>query len=54
MESLSATASIEAKVDANMGRPTLIDDTMYHAMYEASIRSPESFWGKEGERIDWI
>ena len=54
MESLSATASIEAKVDAKLGKPKLIDDTMYHAMYEASIRNPESFWGKQGERIDWI
>ncbi|MGA7373043.1 MAG: acetate--CoA ligase, partial [Methyloceanibacter sp.] len=26
----------------------------YHAMYEASIRDPEAFWGKEAKRIDWI
>src|SRR6478752_565767 len=54
MEDLSATASIQSNGVANVPEPTLIDDAMYHAMYEASIRDPETFWGKEGERIDWI
>jgi len=27
---------------------------MYRAMYEASIRDPEAFWGEHGKRIDWI
>ena len=27
---------------------------MYRAMYEASIRDPETFWGEHGKRIDWI
>ena len=37
-----------------MAEPTLIDDAMYRAMYEASIRDPETFWGEHGKRIDWI
>ena len=27
---------------------------MYRAMYEASIRDPETFWSEQGKRIDWI
>ena len=27
---------------------------MYRAMYEASIRDPETFWGEHGRRLDWI
>ncbi|WP_322891155.1 MULTISPECIES: acetate--CoA ligase [unclassified Yoonia] len=26
----------------------------YQAMYDASIRDPESFWAEHGKRIDWI
>lgn len=26
----------------------------YARMYEASVNDPDSFWGKEGHRIDWI
>ncbi|WP_019955502.1 acetate--CoA ligase [Yoonia vestfoldensis] len=26
----------------------------YQAMYDASIRDPESFWAEHGNRIDWI
>jgi acetyl-CoA synthetase len=54
MEDLSATASIQSDGVANMAEPTLIDDAMYRAMYEASIRDPETFWGEHGKRIDWI
>ena len=56
MEDLSATASIQSLngFSSNVAEPTLIDDAMYRAMYEASIRDPETFWGEHGKRIDWI
>ena len=50
----SATAAIQSYGTPNMAEPTLIDDAMYRAMYEASIRDPETFWGEHGKRIDWI
>jgi acetyl-CoA synthetase len=31
-----------------------VDDAKYKAMYEASIRDPDAFWGEHGKRIDWI
>jgi acetyl-CoA synthetase len=31
-----------------------IDSTRYYEMYEASIASPDIFWGEHGHRIDWI
>jgi acetyl-CoA synthetase len=37
-----------------MAEPVLIDCAMYDAMYQASIRDPETFWGEHGKRIDWI
>ena len=52
MEDLSETASIQPS--GIRAEPTLIDDAMYRAMYEASIRDPETFWGEHGKRIDWI
>ena len=50
----SVTAAIQSYGTPNMAEPTLIDDAMYRAMYEASIRDPETFWGEHGKRIDWI
>ena len=52
MADLSAT--IQSRGIANPAKPPLIDEVMYHAMYEASIRDPETFWGEHGTRIDWI
>ena len=54
MEDLSATAAIQSHGIASVAEPTLIDEAMYRAMYEASIRDPETFWGEHGKRIDWI
>ena len=54
MTELSATAAIQSHGIANPAKPTLIDAVAYHAMYEASIRDPETFWGEHGTRIDWI
>lgn len=31
-----------------------VDDAKYKAMYDASIKNPEQFWGEHGKRIDWI
>ena len=31
-----------------------IDKKKYNEMYEESISNPEKFWGKMGNRIDWI
>ena len=54
MEDLSATAAIQSPGIASVAGPPLIDEAMYRAMYEASIRDPETFWGEHGKRIDWI
>jgi acetyl-CoA synthetase len=54
METISATASIQSKGVADKAEPTLIDDAAYRAMYDASIRDPQTFWGEHGKRIDWI
>jgi len=31
-----------------------IDAAKYDAMYAASVADPETFWAKEGQRIDWM
>lgn len=31
-----------------------VDKTKYEAMYERSIKDPDSFWAEQGECIDWI
>ncbi|TVR07481.1 MAG: acetate--CoA ligase [Salinarimonadaceae bacterium] len=31
-----------------------VDAAGYKAMYEASVRDPEAFWGEHGKRIDWF
>ncbi|MEO3415831.1 acetate--CoA ligase [Roseovarius sp. CAU 1744] len=31
-----------------------IDAAKYDAMYAASIKDPEAFWGEQGKRVDWI
>jgi acetyl-CoA synthetase len=55
MGELDANASIQSfKGFPRIAEPTFIDNAMYHAMYEASIRDPETFWGEHGKRIDWI
>lgn len=33
---------------------TLADDATYQAMYQASIKDPDAFWGEHGQRIDWM
>ncbi|WP_108682383.1 acetate--CoA ligase [Methyloceanibacter sp. wino2] len=31
-----------------------IDNDKYLALYKESVEDPDSFWGREGRRIDWI
>ena len=31
-----------------------VDEVNYKALYDASISDPDAFWGREGQRIDWI
>jgi acetyl-CoA synthetase len=31
-----------------------VDDAKYQAMYQASIKDPDTFWGEHGKRVDWI
>ncbi|MBK5199542.1 MAG: AMP-binding protein, partial [Methyloceanibacter sp.] len=55
MDDLSASASTQSfNSFPNVAESALIDDAMYRAMYETSIRDPEAFWAKEAKRIDWI
>jgi acetyl-CoA synthetase len=55
MSDLGASTSIESfKGFPETAEPTFIDNAMYRATYEASIRDPEAFWGEHGKRIDWI
>ena len=30
------------------------DNAAYRALYEASIKDPEAFWGEQAQRLDWI
>jgi acetyl-CoA synthetase len=40
-------------VSPDWKRRAFIDEAKYKAMYEASVRDPESFWHEHGGRIDW-
>ena len=31
-----------------------VDDVGYRAMHAAALADPEAFWGKHGQRLDWI
>src|SRR5471030_569542 len=31
-----------------------VDEAKYQAMYSASIKDPQAFWGEHGKRVDWI
>jgi len=31
-----------------------VDEAKYQAMYQASIKDPDKFWGEHAKRIDWI
>jgi acetyl-CoA synthetase len=50
-QDLGETAPVHRGVTAE---PVSINEAMYRAMYEASIRDPDKFWGEQGKLIDWI
>jgi len=41
-------------IPSDWTRRAYADDAKYQAMYEASIKEPDKFWGEHGKRIDWI
>jgi acetyl-CoA synthetase len=41
-------------VPSDWTKRAYVDDAKYRAMYEESIRDPEAFWYKHGDRIDWF
>jgi acetyl-CoA synthetase len=41
-------------VSAEWASRAYVDETKYRAMYEASVKSPDAFWGEHGKRIDWM
>ena len=41
-------------VSAEWAKRAFVDQAKYEAMYDASVRDPEAFWGEHGKRIDWI
>ncbi len=41
-------------VSAQWASRAFVDDAKYNAMYAASIKDPDAFWGEHGKRIDWI
>jgi len=42
------------KVPKEWKERAFIDKAAYEKLYEKSLDKPDKFWGKEGERIDWI
>ncbi|HMK42044.1 MAG TPA: acetate--CoA ligase [Methyloceanibacter sp.] len=42
------------KVPKEWKERAFIDKDEYGKLYEKSLDKPDKFWGKEGERIDWI
>ncbi|MCP4935481.1 MAG: acetate--CoA ligase [bacterium] len=42
------------KVPAEWAQKSFVDNDRYSEMYEQSIKDPESFWGEQGKRLDWI
>jgi acetyl-CoA synthetase len=41
-------------VSAEWASRAYVDEAKYTAMYEASVKSPDAFWGEHGKRIDWM
>ena len=41
-------------VSGDWAKRAYVDDAQYKAMYDASIKNPEAFWGEHGKRIDWL
>jgi acetyl-CoA synthetase len=41
-------------VPAEWAKRAYVDDIGYRAMHAAACEDPEAFWGKHGQRLDWI
>jgi acetyl-CoA synthetase len=41
-------------VPSDWARRAHIDEAKYRAMYDESLRDPEGFWRRHGDRIDWF
>lgn len=41
-------------VSAEFAANALVNETQYKKLYAHSIEDPESFWGEQGKRLDWI
>jgi acetyl-CoA synthetase len=42
------------KVPKDWKKTAFVDKDAYEKLYRKSVENPEKFWGKQGERIDWI
>src|SRR5581483_9802025 len=42
------------KVPKEWKERAFIDKAAYEKLYQKSVEKPDKFWGKEGERLDWI
>ena len=42
------------KVQKDWKKHAFVDKDEYEKLYEKSVEKPDKFWGKQGERIDWI
>jgi acetyl-CoA synthetase len=42
------------EIPAEWTKRAFVDEAKYHAMYQASIKDPDAFWGEHGRRLDWI
>src|ERR1700722_10677718 len=47
-------AEVIHEVPAEWSKRAYVDEAKYEAMYAASIRDPDAFWGEHGKRVDWI
>src|SRR5262245_56750075 len=41
-------------VPADWTKRAYVDDAKYQAMYAASLKDPDAFWGEHALRVDWI
>ena len=42
------------KVAKDWKKQAFVDRDEYEKQYRKSVEKPDKFWGREGERIDWI
>jgi len=41
-------------VPSDWAKRAYVDSAKYNAMYAASVKDPNTFWGEQAKRIDWI